>query len=363
MADRAVSAAALATLSAAIGARLEHFQPVRGGYRAVGERVKMPGGAFAGVKEFHQPCEEWAREIAALQILPRSVLAPRLLAAVTDPASFVMTDLGSGRCVADALLGDDPHAAREAILSWADSLARLHSATVGHGEPFAAALADRDQAVQPARMPVLLDTAARGLDQLADRIGASVPAGALGRLRNLLPTDGDTSALSPADACPDNNIATPAGLALLDFEGAEYRHVAWDVAYLAVPWPSCWCSWRLPDDIGAAALDRYRDAVVLPYASTARFDNDVSRAAIGWALLSTSWFATNALGDDPAPSDPRIVAPPRRAMILHRLAHAAAGSMIEPALAEFAVNLHSAFVRRWGEAPLEYAPAFRPPHH
>jgi hypothetical protein len=359
--DRAVSDAALAALGGASGELLEHDQPLRGGYRAVVERVRTLDGSSAVVKEFHQPCEEWAREVTALQIIPPSVPAPRLLTAVNDPPCILMTDLGSGRCVADALLGDDSNAAREAIDSWAGSLARLHSSTAGLADQFATALAQRDRALQPAKMSAMVDAGAKDLDRLADRIGAPVPAGALDRLRNMLPPGGDSSALSPADACPDNNITSPAGLALRDFEGAEYRHVAWDVAYLVVPWPSCWCSWRLPDHVSAAALARYRDAVDLPYAGTERFDDDVLRAAIGWALLSTSWFAANALGVDPPPNDPRIVAPPRRAMILHRLAGAAAGRVIEPVLAEFAGNLRTAFVRRWGDVPLDYAPAFRPP--
>lgn len=358
MTDRAASAAAVAALSAAVGEHLEHLQPLRGGFRAVVERVRMPSGASAVIKEFHQPCEEWAREVAALQILPPTVPAPRLLAAATDPPSLLMSDLGSGSCVADALLGNDPDAARLAVLQWADALARLHSATVGHAEQFADALAQRGPTVQSARMPALLDTAARDLHQLAELIEAPVPAGALDRLRELLPASAAASALSPADACPDNNVTTPSGLALLDFEGGEYRHVAWDVAYLVVPWPSCWCSWRLPDDLTATTLDRYRGAVDLPYIGTGDFDDAVIRAAIGWALLSTSWFSTNALGDDPAPSDPRIVAPPRRAMILHRLARAAEGHLVEPALSEFAANLRSAFIRRWGHVPLGYAPAF-----
>ena len=60
---------------------------------------------------------------------------------------------------------------------------------------------------------------------------------------------------------------------LVDFEGAEWRHVAWDVAYLRVPWPTCWCSWRMPDAVAeppstgtarlaAAAAGASRDARV-----------------------------------------------------------------------------------------------------
>ena len=66
------------------------------------------------------------------------------------------------------------------------------------------------------------------------------------------------SALSPCDACPDNNVRSDSGeLSLVDFEGAAFRHVAWDVAYLTVPWPSCWCCWRIPRHLTSAAVDRY----------------------------------------------------------------------------------------------------------
>jgi Phosphotransferase enzyme family len=54
------------------------------------------------------------------------------------------------------------------------------------------------------------------------------------------------SALTLADACPDNSIRTTRGYLLIDFEEAEWRPVAWDVAYLTVPWPSCWCCFTLP---------------------------------------------------------------------------------------------------------------------
>ena len=53
-------------------------------------------------------------------------------------------------------------------------------------------------------------------------------------------------AFTPGDTCPDNDVQVADGLVLIDFEDAQWRHVVWDVAYLTVPFPSCWCSWRLP---------------------------------------------------------------------------------------------------------------------
>lgn len=349
--------------SVVLGVPVERREALRGGNRANVQRLALPDST-AVIKEFHQLREEWAREAAALQILPRTVLAPRLLAASAHPPILVMTDLGSGRSVADALLGNDPELARSAVLGWAAALAHLHSDTSELAHHFALVLAERDAlvernaAVPSTRIPAMLNDAARALEAIANELGVRVPAGALDRLRALLSGSG-AHALSPADACPDNNITTSDGLALLDFEGAEYRHVAWDAAYLAVPWPSCWCSWRLPEELTRAALDRYREVANVPYLRTAQFDEDLERASVGWAMVSTHWFAANALGDDPAPSDPRIVAPPRRAMILHRLAGAAEAGEVEPELADFAAELRRMFVRRWGPVALEYAPAFR----
>jgi hypothetical protein len=141
---------------------------------------------------------------------------------------------------------------------------------------------------------------------------------------------------------------------LIDFEGAQWRHVAWDLAYLAVPWPSCWCSWRLPADAAARAVDAYRARLASPYADSPGFDRDLAAAAVGWAFMSTAWFLPRALPDQPRPLR---TTPPRRALVLHRLQEAGASTEL-PALAELADRLHAALVGRWGPVPLAYAPAF-----
>jgi hypothetical protein len=101
----------------------------------------------------------------------------------------------------------------------------------------------------------------------------------------------------------------------------------------------------------------------MPYVRGVAFQRDLRRAVVGWALVSTSWFSANALGADPDPLDERIVAPTRRAMILHRLGEAARERALEPGLARWAGRLRRAFVDRWGEVPLDHAPAFRPTAH
>jgi len=92
---------------------------------------------------------------------------------------------------------------------------------------------------------------------------------------------------------------------------------------------------------------------------TPAFDHDVALATTGWAFVSASWFLRQALGEDRPLDDQVAGLPTRRAVILHRLDDARNATAL-PALAEFAARLRTELVLRWGEVPLEPAPAFRP---
>ena len=314
------------------------------------------------VKEYLTAGEGWVREAAALEVLARAGRPPRLLAEGAAPPVLITEDLGDGASLADALLGDGPRMAERALRRWAETLATLHAATRGARAEFGAALARRegDLPVAESSVTVDLDDAARVLDRECGSLGVRLPSGALDELRALakrLGGDG-LAALTPADACPDNNVVTDNGLVLVDYEGAQWRHIAWDVAYLQVPWPSCWCCWRLPDDVAARAVAAYRAAAApaFPEVDQPGFGHDVEAAVVGWALVSTTWFIDNALGSDP-PLNPDRPTPTRRAMILHRLDRAGASAEL-PVLAELAALLAAELRNRWGDVPLAFAPAF-----
>jgi hypothetical protein len=274
-----------------------------------------------------------------------------------------MSDLGSGGAVSDALLADDPERATEAVQLWAQTIGALHRATLEHRERFRAALGLRsgDIPVAEHTMSFDVDDATRALGMWCVRLDAAIPPHALTMLRELPRRlgPGGPAAMSPSDACPDNNMWVDGGLVLLDFEGAQWRHIAWDVAYLSVPWPSCWCSWRLPGDVVERAVERYRASIadVLPYVRTPEFREDVAAAAVGWALVSTTWFLERALADDPPSLHVEHPTPTRRAMILHRLDGARRHTAL-PELATLATRLRERLVARWGEVPLGFAPAF-----
>ena len=349
------------------GVRLDAGERLRGGERSEVRRVRArwpDGGASSVVvKRFVTAGEGWAREAAAFATITSEGAARRVIAEGTHPPLLVLTDLGTGPNVADALLGDDASAAGGAVLAWAHAMAALHRATLSSRDRFRAELALRagDLPIADHVMTTVVDEASGLLDTQSGRLGVTVPRGALSELRQIpreLRHDGP-AALSPSDACPDDNVRVGDTVALVDFEGAQWRHVAWDVAYLIVPWPTCWCSWRMSGDVAERAVERYRATIedVLPYVRTADFRRDVALAALAWQFVSTASLLPDALDADPPAADPSKVMPTRRAMILHRLG-AAQRSTHRPALAALAELLRADLVQRWGEVPLGYAPAF-----
>jgi len=357
------------------GWRAERAATLAGGEQTVVQRLTVRDDHERQTtvigKLFTGSAEGYVRESAALASLPPGLPAPRLLAAQARPPLLLLNDIGTGPSVADALLGDDPAAATRAVADWAAAIGTLHAATLGDPEAFSAELrrrADGDgdgtQVSVDYTPGLLLDTVA-SLDSRASLTGLSVPNGLRDELAELLArlTDPGQSALSPADACPDNNVRDDSGaLTLVDFEGAAFRHVAWDVAYLTVPWPSCWCCWRLPADVAGEAVDRYRDIVrpVLPWADSAGFRQAVDRAAVGWAVITTSWFLGRAIAGDP-PMTEGDAAPRRRAFLLHRLELAIPRAEADglPVTAATLSEWHATLTSRWGPMPLALAPAFR----
>lgn len=136
------------------------------------------------------------------------------------------------------------------------------------------------------------------------------------------------------------------------------RHVAWDAAYLRVPWPSCWCCWRLPDALADRALQVWKDTFRHSYVESAAFEKDLQSAHLGWVMMSMSLSWNHAVDGAPQTPDEQAVMPTRRAILAHRLAGAPFVETV-PHLSALAVELAEVTGSAWGEEPLPFAPAFR----
>ena len=353
---------ALTAGSRALGVPLTSPEVLDGSDRTLVIRATAPSRTVIVKLHRDRTAEAAVREPAGLDVAGGRG-TPQLLA-VTDPPGVVLEDVGTGDDLAALLLGTDAPAAAAGLQQWAAALGTLHARTADCGQQLQDAL-DRAAArlgvpTQPAAgMPAMRNRAAEALATDLSLLGIDPSPQALEELRGLdelLSGPAEAWALTPADACPDNNRLTPAGVVLFDMEGAQLRHVAWDAAYLVVPWPSCWCSWRMPEDLAEAALASWRAAIALPHVYSPAFGGDLHTAALGWAMVSAGWFVRGAVLDD----HPHPATPARRAMVQHRLA-----TLIEqphprvPALNELLARLLQATYDAWGTVSLDLAPAFR----
>jgi hypothetical protein len=352
--------AALAAASAALGDRpLQVVDRLGGGPRTSVWRVS-DGTTTYVVKAYRSDeGDTFAREPAALAALTGRA-APALLAVADDPPLVVLADLGDRPSLADTLLGSDPDLAHRTLLRWVDAMAALHGTGESVAEDYARRLAERAPGRSAHVIPESLEDAAATFRRHAADLGVGVPDSVTDALLGL--ADGfaeESPVLTAADLCPDNNAVLEDRLVLFDFEWAEVRHRIWDVAYLRTPWPTCWCAWRLPDEVAGAGLARYRARVApgAPYVGSSAFVRDLDHATFAWCLLTAAMFLTSALGRTRGnEGDDRY--PGRRTLILDRLRHATELPGPDP-LVSFAGDLHRVLLRRWGERPLPLAPAFR----
>lgn len=316
-------------------------EPLPSGSRHLVLRLRRSSADAGTVVAKRRLVSEPSPEVTALEAFSSvgSTVTPTLLAHRAD--LFIMSDIGDLPDLASRMLTGDPLLTRRSLLAWATGLARFHR--VG--------LAARELATEPLAdyMPGLLDEAAADLVTQAADLGIDVHHGfdelrdVTGRFETAL------EVLSAGDMCPDNNLLTEDSAYFLDLEFATVRHLAWDLAYLLVPWPSCWCAWRLPPGLGWSALERWRQVFECDADLWRAVRNDVEVAADAWRWLSISWLLPTLSTGWPERAD--RPAPPVPDRIVHSL-DALTRSSAFPQWRSTAIELGEAITRRFTVAPL-----------
>jgi hypothetical protein len=370
------AAAAAAAGSRATGRELSGPVPLASSGRSVVLRCSDAAGGTVVVKTYPPDGDgptSFATEAAGLTVTAGTGLAPRLLGASAQSLTVVMSDLGTGPSLADVLLGDDPAAARSALLTWTADCGALATAASGRGDDFET-LKSRYLAGRPERADLMsvrervLDAGER-LARMASGPGAwlsriEVPPGLAAELRTVADAVGSRHyrVFSPGDICPDNNLLTADGIRFLDFESAAFYPAFLDAAYLRMPFSSCWCVYRLPDGLAAEAEAIYRGQVAAIHpglADDGTWSQGVRRAVAAWTLWTMSWLLPSVLAAD-HPMAAGLAAPGRRAVMRYRWQVLTAeldatGEL--PAVAELARALLTA-TEFWGAPDLPLYPAF-----
>lgn len=242
--------------AALLGGEVTLVGQLSGSDRSTVLRVQTdhPGHPTAVIKRFTRPDHArrsggygYAREYAGLRTIPGG---PELLAADHDQVMLIMSDVGPGPGLSEALLGDDPDLAWTRSAEWATALGRVCADSRSRVEAFRAAIATVDP-----------DTRSRGglpspglpreaLDRLeaigfGDPIEFTDELAIFDRLAEPQPRD---AVVTAGDFCPDNMIFTADGPRFVDLEGSSVHHLALDAAYAWMPFGTCWCLFDAPAD-------------------------------------------------------------------------------------------------------------------
>ncbi|MEU8270909.1 hypothetical protein AB0B89_27585 [Sphaerisporangium sp. NPDC049002] len=343
-------------------AGVEIFDPIDlgGSSRSTVLRCRTAAGGSVIVKAFTSEPEALRAFTGEAAGLSLRLAGPELLGVDASVPLVVMKDLGDAPTLADVLLGDDPKAAVDGLLAWARGLGRLAAGSVRRRADLARMWTMYDKGMPSWGDDPWIARNAAELLTLLTAAGIAVPPGLPEELAGIGTAGGERyPAFTPGDTCPDNNLLTPDGLRLLDFEGACFQSVFMTAAYCRMPFSSCWCVFVLPAGLAEEIEQAYRAEVVDTYPALA--DDAVWRAGVREAIAVWTVEATVRLLPRTAEDKPlhrtRRPAPTMRQLLRHRWEMASTLDDF-PAFAETMRLLLAKVAEEWNVSPLPGYPAF-----
>ncbi|MFW0790463.1 hypothetical protein [Gordonia sp. CPCC 205333] len=263
----------------------------------------------------HEDPRSFQREVVSYQYvtaLPNeSRPGPQLIASDYDHRLLVLSDLGSGQSMKDLLSGNDIVATSRAVSAWGQALGRMHAATLGGEEDFAALLrrgngkigVSEDVGERWARLAT--DSAASAaalLDvDLPEAVAQMLAAGCE------LFAGGEHRAFSPSDVGPENIMLNDDGVQFMDYEWGGFRDATLDIAYAVATFGQHLSTINLGRraELESALVDAWRSEVegIWP---RLRNDDELNTGLLTawllWSWLSTVWMLPEGTFEtDPAP--------------------------------------------------------------
>ncbi|MFD7598425.1 hypothetical protein ACFV6D_36030 [Kitasatospora sp. NPDC059812] len=332
-----------------------------GSRRSTVLRCRTGSGESVIVKAYTDEPEArrcFAAEAAGLSF---GLAGPEVLGVDPKVPLLVMADLGDSPTLADVLLGSDAKAAGEGLVTWARALGRLAAKSVHRRVEFRQLWARYGTGMTAWDDEPWIARNVAALPAVLDAVGVAAPAGLCEELARMGTAGGEEyPAFTPGDTCPDNNLLTPQGLRLLDFEAACYQSVFLTAAYCRTPFSTCWCVFVLPAGIARKVEEAYRAEVVAVYpalAEDAVWQAGMRQAVAVWTVNATVRLLPQTVEDGPMHRTRRPVAT-RRQVLRHRW-HVASTLGEFPAFAQTVRQLLRKAAREWDVAPLPHYPAFR----
>ncbi len=289
---------------------------------------------------FSRFCNEWA----GCQMLAPLGLGAKAYVGSVEHGFFIMEDLGEGISLADKLTSNKPAEATDALFLYARSLGQLHAATqnqVAHWQELRNQLGATNQSSN-------LETWANETQQftsICQRLSINIPEPfnlEMKTIQTALEHPNDYLVFTPTDCCPDNHYLQNESLIFFDCEWATMRHALLDVAYMLVPFPTCWCMSAIPKDLTQQLIETYRKE----FNGSPDFEDQLTLAMAYWTINTLTW----KWAGDWEETDHTWGLVTLRQRHLHRLENLLAREnlfTLLPSFNQVARDLHSALQMQW----------------
>jgi hypothetical protein len=243
---------------------------------------------------------EWVAAANLAERAHRREHGARLLAGVVERGILIFEDFGANvGSLADALLNGNADEAECALTSYALSLARLHSDTLGcsdgHHEVFKSIFGANHTRRPPGRR------VERMADGIANRIGGQAPASEIAEISGRVAEPGRWLSLVHGDPCPDNALIVAGQVRLIDYEYARPTHALLDAIYWKMGFPMCRCAGRLPAEVASRIDAVYRTEIgrTLPLALDDKvYRTELAYTSAAWLFICLGWQLDAALKSD-----------------------------------------------------------------
>lgn len=283
---------------------------------------------------------------------------------------IVLEDLGKHSSLVQPLLEGNAEGATQALCAFARRLGAMHADTYGKRAEFEAILRE----LSPHATDRMEQAATDGESEWRERViklltlltslDVELNGAALGDIDNVIHEvthPGPFAAFIHSDPCPDNVFYKDGHIRLIDFEFAKFGHALQDGLYGRIPFPTCWCANRIPDDIVRSMEVLYR--AELGTACAAALDDTAFETALAavcgyWTLSTLTWHLESALKEVGVWGISTI-----RARVLARLEMFVGVATERRCLEALCAAMNALYTRLgglWSESsPLPLYPAFR----
>lgn len=280
---------------------------------------------------------------------------PELLAYDLDQRLLILSDLGDARTLGVLLRGENPAAGTHLLMALAQALGRMHAATAGRSDDFAALLRRARGTTSPQANADDISAALPSVPQLlANELGVSTGPEVLRAVESAsqMFSNGSFKAFTPADLCPDNVVISTDGVKFLDYEWGGFRDATLDLGCVLVSFPQCLCDLGLTVEQSDAMIEAWRAEIAGLWPQL--LDDDVLYprlldARMLWVWLSTAWHLPENYARRAIERDHVLAVAPAQALASRWAGLALAADQIgADAIAEHADQVMDALNRRTG---------------